>query len=309
MKRFILQLTLLLAFPFFTAYGQSHAVSSRPPWIMGEAPSWTVGELPKIDLQGNYLKVVFSQDVDPEIAESKGEQSIATYLLSKAGVHLQSQKEITVIEDTKTTSKNGNVRSQSNLSRRAAKQVTANGKTFGRYCLLDKYVQYKSGRYYFAGLYLVADKDMSLASVPPITYGMDRGAWRSLVLPGWGQFYQGRTGAGVAFLATEAALVGTTAFFQSKVSINAQRINEATSIDVKKAYKQRYDSMLMWRNIAAGASVAWYAYNAIDAFTSKKGKLYYTVAYGNGLLSFAPSPVIIPETGDAGLGISLCYSF
>ena len=308
MKKVYLFFVLLTAVTILAA-GQSRNVSSRPPWVMGEAPSWTVGELPVIDLQGNYLKVQFTQDADPEVAESKGEDMIVSYLVSKTGVSISSAKDLKVVEDSRSTSNNGRIRSQSNLTRKAGKTVIANGKTFGRYCLLDKYVQYKGGRYYFAGLYLVAEKDMSLASVPPITYGMDRGAWRSLIVPGWGQFYQGRTGAGIAFLATEAALVGTTVFFQSKVNINAQRINEATSIDIKQAYKERYDSARMWRNISAGASIAWYAYNAIDAFTSKKGRLYYTVAYGNGYLSLAPAPVMIPETGDAGFGIACNITF
>lgn len=309
MKRFEVLLYAFLSVSNCIVFGQSKSASSRPPWIMGEAPSWTTGELPRIDLQGNYLRVEFAQDVDPEIAESKGENMIVSYLLTKAGVRVQSQKNHTVIEESAATTNSSRSRSRSNLTRRAEKRVTVDGQTFGRYCLLDKYVQYKGGRYYFAGLYLVADKDMSLASVPPITYGIDRGAWRSLVIPGWGQFYQGRTGAGVAFLGVQAALLGTTVFFQNKVNINKQRIDEATSIDVKKAYKQRYDSMAMYRNLAAGASLAWYAYNAVDAFTSKKGKLYYTVAYGNGFLSFSPAPVLNPETGDLGVGLAFNYRF
>ena len=309
MKRSVVFLLFFSCVCSFIVCGQSRSVSSRPPWIAGEAPSWTTGELPRIDLQGNYLRVTFAQDVDPEIAESKGEDMIVSYLLTKAGVKIQSSRYLVVNEESNTANNNGRRRSQSNITRNAEKRVTVDGQTFGRYCLLDKYVQYKGGRYYFAGLYLVADKDMSLASVPPITYGMDRGAWRSLIVPGWGQFYQGRTGAGVAFLGVEAALVGTTMFFQNKVNINKQRINEATSIDVKQAYKQRYDSMSMYRNIAAGASLAWYAFNAVDAFTSKKGKLYYTVAYGNGFLSFSPAPVLIPDTGDMGVGLAFNYRF
>lgn len=276
---------------------------------MGEAPSWTVGTLPHIDLKGNILRVVFTQDPNPETAEKKGESEIAAYLLSRAGVTLDSRDVMNLDHHSQTVSNGRRSKSNSVVTERYTSEVKVNGKTFGRYCLLDKYVQYKGGRYYFAGLYLVADKDMSLASVPPITYGMDRGAWRSLIVPGWAQFYQGRTGAGIAFLATEAALVGTTVFFQNKVNINRQRINEATSIDVKQAYKQRYDTMSLYRNIAAGASIAWYAFNAVDAFTSKKGKLYYTVAYGDGYWSFSPSPVIIPETGDMGLGLSFSFNF
>ena len=255
------------------------------------------------------MRVAFTQNVTPESAEKDGEAQIISYLLSRAGVTISNTDTYIIEEENTSTSKNGRIKSSGKSYDKSSSKIVVNGKTFGRYCLLDKYVQYKGGRYYFAGLYLVAEKDMSLASVPPITYGMDRGAWRSLIVPGWGQFYQGRTGAGIAFLATEAALVGTTVFFQSKVNINAQRINEATSIDIKQAYKERYDSARMWRNISAGASIAWYAYNAIDAFTSKKGRLYYTVAYGNGYLSLAPAPVMIPETGDAGFGIACNITF
>lgn len=307
MKRIII--TCFLLFVSFLLFSQSKNVSSRPPWIMGEAPSWSVGELPRIDLRGNVLHVVFTQDANPETAQKKGETEIISYLLSRAGYTLDSHDTLKLDHQSQSISDGKRTKTKSSVTERYASEVIVNGKAFGRYCLLDKYVQYKGGRYYFAGLYLVADKDMSLASVPPITYGMDRGAWRSLVVPGWGQFYQGRSGAGVAFLGVEAVLLGTTVFFQNKVNINKQRIDEATSIDVKKAYKQRYDSMSMYRNIAAGASLAWYAYNAVDAFTSKKGKLYYTVAYGNGFMTFSPAPVLIPDTGDMGVGLAFNYRF
>lgn len=214
------------------------------------------------------------------------------------------------LDHTSHTVSNGyNTNTNSTVNERYTSEVNVNGKAFGRYCLLDKYVQYKGGRYYFAGLYLIAEKNMTLASVPPITYDMDRGAWRSLIIPGWAQFYQGRTGAGIAFLGTEAALIGTTVFFQTKVNHNLQLINGATSIEVKQAYKQRYDQMSLYRNISAGACVAWYAFNAIDAFTSKKGKLYYTTAYGSRTFSFAPTPITLPTEDGVGIGLTCNVKF
>lgn len=285
------------------------AQSSRPPWIMGEPPSWSAGQLPRIDLQGNVLRVVFTQDANPDTAQQKADNEIASYLIRRAGAHISSTDEISTVHESSTTSKGSRVKTTSSVNERYTNKIVVKGETFGRYCLLDKYVEYKNGRYYFGGLYLVAEKNMSLASVPPITYAMDRGAWRSCVMPGWAQFYTGRTGAGIVFLGTEAALVGTTIFFQNKVNINAQRINAASSIDVKEAYKQRYDNMVLYRNISAAASAAWYAYNVVDAFTSKKGKLQYTVAYGQNQFSLAPSPVLVPETGDMGMALALNIKF
>lgn len=276
---------------------------------MGEVPSWTVGELPQLDLRGNYLRVVFTNDVNSDIAEDKGDEMIATYLIRRAGVSQSLSSNNISDEETTTVATNRSSKSTSHTTKRYNKKVTVDGKTYGRYCLLDKYVQFKGGRYYFAGLYLIAENDMSLAYVPPITYGMDLGAWRSLIVPGWAQFYQGRTGAGIAFLGLEAGLIGTAAFFQNKVSVNRTAFNNAQSVDVKQVYKQRYDQAVLFRNIAAGASIAWYAYNAIDAFTSKKGKLYYTVAYGQGYLSFSPAPMAVPGTGELGFGLACNFSF
>lgn len=292
-----------------SALAQSRSTVSRPPWIAGEAPSWNVGELPKIDLQGNILRVEFTQDANPETAEKKAEQAIAHYLLKRAGVYLTSEDNLALNHDSETVSTGRRSKERSVVKEQYKTQVTVNGKVYGRYSLIDKYTQYKGGRYYFAGLFLVAENDMTLTSIPPITYGMDRGAWRSLIFPGWAQLYTGRTGAGIGFMAVQAGFVASTIYLHSRADYSLQRMNESIGIKAKQAYKKEYDEMTTYRNISAGLCVAWYAFNVLDAFTSKQGKLYYTVAYGQSSFSFAPTPMIVPTSGNMGFGLACSINF
>lgn len=287
-----------------TTEAQSRETSSRPPWIAGEAPSWNIGELPRIDLQGNILRVEFTQDVNPETAEKKAEQAIAQYLLKRAGVYLTSEDNLTLNHDSETISKGNRSRENSKVKEQYQSKVVVNGKVYGRYSLIDKYTQYKSGRYYFAGLFLVAEQDKTLAYIPPITYGMDRGAWRSLIIPGWAQLYTGRSGAGIGFMAVQAGLIASTIYLHSRADYSLQRMKEAMGINTKQIYKKDYDQMITYRNVSTGACIAWYAFNVLDAFTSKRGKLYYTVAFGQSSFSLAPIPTVDPVGGYMGLGLA-----
>lgn len=307
MKYLSLVLTLLLVID--QGYAQSKAISNRPPWIVGVPPSWSVGDLPRIDLQGNILQVRFTQDLDPEKAQKKAEEEIAAYLLSRSGVVVSSQEILKSIHEGSSSYSQGRLREQSTTSKRYNRTIELNGKVYGRYSLVDKYTQYKGGRYYFAGLFLVAEQDMTLASIPPITYGIDRGAWRSLIIPGWAQLYTGRTGAGIGYMAVQAGLIASTIYLHNRADYSLQRMNEARGIKTKQTYKKDYDQMITYRNISAGVCMAWYALNVLDAFTSKRGKLYYTVAYGQTSFSVAPIPTIDPVEGHMGLGLACSINF
>lgn len=311
MTLFIKQLLTIvtLTCPTIALLAQSKATSNRPPWISGEVPSWTVGELPHVDLEGNILRVEFTQDADPETAEKKAEQAVAHYILKKAGVYLSSDEDLTLIHENETRHKGNKTKDYGSVREQYKSQVKVNGKVYGRYTLIDKYTQYKGGRYYFAGLFLVAEQDMTLAALPPITYSMDRGAWRSMVIPGWAQLYTGRTMAGIGYMTVQAGLIASSIYFHNRADYSLLRMNEAHGIRTKQIYKKDHDEMLLYRNISIGACAAWYALNVIDAFTSKRGKLYYTVAYGQSTLAIAPTPMIAPESGALGFGLACNINF
>ena len=109
-----------------------------------------------------------------------------------------------------------------------------------------------------------------------------------MIIPGWSQMYTGRTTMGITFLTVEAGLIGGAFYTNYLADYYKKRQNEAYSISIKKDYKKKYDQMVSYRNIAAGAAAAWYVWNVIDAFTQKRGKLYYTRAYGQSQISVVP---------------------
>ncbi len=310
MNRLLKIIILLLCFSYsniLSCFAQSKSKSNQPPWVVGNPSSWAVGEYPRIDLQGNTLRVEFKRARTPEDAEVLAEESIAAYFTKRYGLEFNS----TGLYNRKTTSHSSIARGRKkeyiDRNKRHERTIKFNGKVYGRFMLLDKYVEYSGGSWYFAGLYLVADQGMSLANIPPITYGVDRGAWRSCILPGWAQLYTGRTMAGITFMGVEAGLIGSAIYLNGLKSYNTQRMNEAYGISTKLAFKKKADKYTLYRNIALGTALAWYAYNIIDAFTSKSGKLYYTTAYGQ--YEFSLAPVAIPEIQEYAMGVSCRINF
>jgi len=272
-------------------FSQSRSKANQPPWVIGSPSSWQVGELPHINLQGNLLKVYFSEGSTREAARTNAEKQLVQNITTQSGAVIARKDKF---QDTYTESRN-------------EKNITINGKTIARYTALDEYYEYANGMWHSAVLYLLAENDNTLAYVPPITYGIDRGAWRSIIIPGWSQLYTGRTGAGITFLVGQAGLIGGTLYINHLADYYKKRQNEAYSFNVKQDYKKRYDQTITYRNVALGASAAWYLWNVIDAFSSKRGKLYYTRAYGNS--QFSVIPIATDENKLPTLGITCNFNF
>ena len=296
---FVVCCTLLSA----QCLAQNRSKANQPPWVIGKPSAWQAGELPQIDLQGNLLKISFSEGKTKEAARVSAEKQFVQNINNEAGTTISRNDNIQGvfterINDRKAHYDN-NIRYEQN--------VTINGKTFARYAVLDEYYEYANGAWHSAILYLLAENNMSLANVPPITYDIDRGAWRSLIIPGWSQMYTGRTTMGITFLTVEAGLIGGAFYTNYLADYYKKRQNEAYSISIKKDYKKKYDQMVSYRNIAAGAAAAWYVWNVIDAFTQKRGKLYYTRAYGQSQISVVP--VALDENKLPTLGFTCNINF
>ena len=73
--------------------------------------------------------------------------------------------------------------------------------------------------------------------------------WRSLVFPGWGQLYQGRTGAAIAYMATSVGLIAGGIWSYTKGSSAAQRYQEDTreTVIYRQEANQHFDrARLIW---------------------------------------------------------------
>ena len=95
-------------------------------------------------------------------------------------------------------------------------------------------------------------------------YG-SHGLWRSMIVPGWGQFYKGSKTKGAVFLGGTAALAGTTVYFQSRI-INSRNLAAQTyNPEHLRIYSRRISNFSTARNVCIGATAALYVWNLVDA--------------------------------------------
>lgn len=91
------------------------------------------------------------------------------------------------------------------------------------------------------------------------------GLWRSMIIPGWGQFYKGSTAKGAMFLGGTAALAGGMVYCQSRI-INSRNLAAQTyNPEHLRIYSRRISNFSTARNVCIGATAALYIWNLVDA--------------------------------------------
>ena len=140
----------------------------------------------------------------------------------------------------------------------------------------DEYYERYGRGYELWVLYEVSQSGKSFKPyIPEYTdqYGMSA-AWRSVIVPGWGQFHKGKTGKGIFFLSTEVVAVSGIVFCEVKRSDNVRKSQETTKLSIIKEYRNRADNWELYRNIAIGTAAGVYLWNVLDAALAK-GKIHY----------------------------------
>jgi hypothetical protein len=254
----------LLFFNNSAAVAQSSSHSDRLPWVNEKFP-------PK---QGNY-EYVKSHGRGKTLSEasSTARNNFLLNLGNLAGATL----------DSKTKEElNMKLEANNNSFLHAESQATTH--TFNidhkpvtvSFFKVDEYYEYIRGEYHLWELYEVSQTGKSFKPyIPEYTnkYGFSA-AWKSILLPGWGQFSKGQTGKGALFLASEAALVSSVIYFENKRANNFRKSQETTNLDIIKEYRNRADNWELYRNIAFGATAGVYLWNILDAALAK-GKIRY----------------------------------
>ena len=98
--------------------------------------------------------------------------------------------------------------------------------------------------------------------------------FRSLIIPGWGQFYKGHTTKGFLFLTGTVGLIGTAIYSQGKYTDYFNKGDASRNSYERDEYFDRADKWKNIRNITGIAGIALYAYNVFDAVSSKEEKTY-----------------------------------
>lgn len=87
---------------------------------------------------------------------------------------------------------------------------------------------------------------------------------RSLLIPGWGQFYNNRAVRGSLYLGLTASLLGGAAAMRVSADRARDRYNEADALSAARRY-DTYEKRVTWSNRLVIAGVSLWALNVVDA--------------------------------------------
>ncbi len=286
----------LIAFCLLFFFGQGFSQSSfygKLPWVKGDYPQHIQERIVKIETFDSNL----------EDASKKAKDKLVASILAEKGVNVSSTEILT--SKSRTSIKNS--LEEGSASSAYISTIKIKGEAFIKFTNIDEYYEYKNGMYHLWVLYLVAEDGKPLGKIPSLAYKVDKGAWRSFLFPGWAQLYQGRTGKGLFFIASEVTLIGAGVYFNNQYKNNNQHFLEATSAKIKQEYRDRANKKRTYSYVAFGTAGAMYIYNIIDALTSKKGKVSYD--YSASRFTFYPTTQYNYANNSTDVMATVCIKF
>ncbi len=270
-------LGIILVISSLNLIAQENSHVSKLPWVKGVYPNHKKG----------YVRIN-SISSDLNTAFKKVEEKLVSSIIKRKGVHVENTEVLNSSSDRKLFVDNKqNKNLKSSVHSRYTKTIKMKGQADVTFSEIDHYYEYKNGTYHLWVLYLVSENNEEIKNIPTLAYKVDNGAWRSLLVPGWAQFYTKQPVKGTLFLAGEAGLLVGGFYLLNRATYNDTRAKEANSIKIKQEYRKRAKSYRTYSYIAFGAAAGYYIYNVVDAFTSKKGKMVYD--YKNIKFAFTPT--------------------
>jgi hypothetical protein len=241
--------------------GASHP--DKLPWVDGVFPA----------IKGAFeYRVARGEGATLSDARNDAFSGLLADLGNKAGITVNSQ---TIAEIKSNLNYNAGAENyQENVSNVTTHKIDREGFK-ASFTKVSEYYEYSRGRYLLWELYEVSSGAAFTAVIPEYTthYG-GAALWRSVILPGWGQFHKKKTGKGAIILTTEVVAVSGLVFCEIKRSDNRRKSSETTNLNIIKEYRNRADSWELRRNIFIGAAAGVYLWNVLDAALAK-GKLKY----------------------------------
>ena len=265
MKKVILStIFLCLIFPIYMIAQKSN-LPGKLPWVNGNLPANSINLNYKVVIgDGNVLSEAQNNAFKKLIFELGKEQGFTVN--SKTMVNTQSEIKNN-LEKNSFDFKNKIVINNNEF------KATVNkvDEYFDQIKDLNGNLTYRVWQLYVTG-------PSANDNIPKINYsnkyGMNDAGFRSLIIPGWGQFYKKKGGKGVLFLVGTAGSLGGFLYANNKHSYNMNRSKETNNLDLKKEYVQKAGDFTTLKNITLGAAVGLWIWNVIDA-TSTQGATRY----------------------------------
>lgn len=188
------------------------------------------------------------------------------------------------------------------IDRNMATNTSATGDKVKLYVqnIAEYWTRDRSGVYYMTKLYAKSELNTApLFDNVELTakYGA-RGLWRSVIIPGWGQFYKGSNLKGGLFLGGTAALAAGIVFTENQREAYMRRIKQTHSVNLIRSYQTKRDHFATARNVCIGAAAALYVYNLIDAAVAPGARRIIVKNRANGQ-TYSLLPAITAEGAPA----------
>lgn len=127
-----------------------------------------------------------------------------------------------------------------------------------------------SGTYHLTKLYAKSTSKTApmFDNVTATTKYGARGLWRSMIIPGWGQFHKGSNLKGGLILGGTAVCAAGIVFTEGVRADYNTRMLQTYDVNLIRSYQTKRDNFTTARNICIGATAALYLYNLIDAIAA-----------------------------------------
>ena len=292
MKKQILSSIILIFFIIGNIFSQKSNLPAQLPWVNGNLPSNSI----------NYNYKVVQGDGDT-LSEAQNEAylKLINELAENTGVVIKRETELITTSETSNLEDNYS----QNLNDRTI--VTNNNGFKAVFKKIDEYfeqIKEPNGNTIYRTWQLYVSGESANQKIPKIIYsdryGMSDAGFKSLVVPGWGQFYKKKNGKGLFFLLGTAGSLGGFMYANNKHSYNINRSLETNNLDLKKQYVQKAGEFTTIKNITLGAVVGLWIWNVIDA-TSTPGATKYA--------QNKPIKLNIVSDQNSSLALNLKYKF
>lgn len=160
--------------------------------------------------------------------------------------------------------------------------------------IAEYWVRDASGEYHLTKLYAIS-RQAGTPIFDDVTtttkYGV-RGLWRSMIIPGWGQFHKGANLKGGLLLGGSAVLATGVIFTEGQRADYNKRMFQTHDTSSIRSYQTKRDNFTTARNICIGATAALYLYNIIDAIAAPGAQRIIKSSNKGGKFAFAPSTTV-----------------
>lgn len=230
---------------------------------INKALPWVVGNLPD-DSDDVRYKVAYGEGTTYQMAREDATAALITELGWEHGITVTSK----TIDEVKHSINNDD--SNFSQNRSTTTTITQDGYT-ASLTKVDEYSELDKGssnpvKYKVWQLYVIDCPWADRINLKYTTkYGFSTAGWRSLIIPGWGQFYKKQYVKGAAFLGMELVAAASAAYFQSRYNYNIKHSLETPILDLQIEYTNRAQKQTLYRNISLGACAAIWVLNVLDA--------------------------------------------